>query len=178
MAAAELTAEREVQMSDAAMSHSPAGSSGHSSATDWKAGALAGLLAGAVFLVLEMAMVPLFLGGSPWAPPRMMGAIVLGQGVLPPPATFALGVVAAALIVHFFLSAVYGLTVAPVLSRMGTGAALAVGLVFGLLLYAVNFYGFTAVFPWFANARNWVTIFSHGVFGLLAALFYLKMKRA
>lgn len=61
---------------------------------------------------------------------------------------------------------------------MGTGAAVVVGLVFGLLVYAVNFYGFTAIFPWFSNARNWVTIFSHGMFGLLLGLFYKGMQRA
>lgn len=60
----------------------------------------------------------------------------------------------------------------------GTGAAVAVGLVFGLLLYAVNFYALTAVFPWFANARNWVSIFAHGVFGLVLGMFYKRMQKA
>lgn len=49
---------------------------------DWRAAIWAGIIAGAVFVVLEMLMVPLFLGGSPWGPPRMIGAIVMGEGVL------------------------------------------------------------------------------------------------
>jgi len=46
---------------------------------DWRAGVYAGLIAGVVFLILEMVMVRLFMGESPWAPPRMIAAIVLGE---------------------------------------------------------------------------------------------------
>jgi hypothetical protein len=59
---------------------------------------------------------------------------------------------------------------------MGTGAAIAAGAVFGLVLYFVNFYGMTAIFPWFAMARNWVGIFTHIVFGLIAAWVYKSMS--
>jgi hypothetical protein len=37
----------------------------------------------------------------------------------------------------------------------------------GLLLYGINFYGFTAVFPWFAEGRSWVSMFTHIVFGMI-----------
>jgi hypothetical protein len=73
---------------------------------DWKAATWSGIIAGFVFLALEMVMVPVFAGGSPWGPPRMMAAIVLGEGVLPPPATFDLGVIMAAMGLHFVLSIV------------------------------------------------------------------------
>lgn len=145
---------------------------------DWSAAIWAGLIAGLIFLILEMLMVPMFLDGSPWGPPRMIGAMVLGQDVLPnpPPApTFDFGVVATAMMVHFVLSVIFAIVLALILSKMGTGAALAVGAVFGLVLYFVNFYGMTAIFPWFAMARNWVSIFSHIVFGLLAAWVYKSM---
>lgn len=36
----------------------------------------------------------------------------------------------------------------------------------------MNFYGFTTLFPWFAMARNWVSVFAHLVFGLAAAWAY------
>lgn len=62
--------------------------------------------------------------------------------------------------------------VALVLARLGTGAALAVGAAFGLVLYLVNLYAFTAVFPWFAMARNWVSIFAHIVLGVATAWAY------
>jgi hypothetical protein len=35
----------------------------------------------------------------------------------------------------------------------------------------------TAVFPWFAEARGWVTAIAHIVFGLVAADSYLKLER-
>jgi hypothetical protein len=121
---------------------------------DWKAATWAGIIAGFVFLVLEMVMVTVFGGGSPWGPPRMMAAIVLGKGVLPPPATFAPAVLAVAMALHFVLSIVYALIFSLVIHRLDIGSALALGAAGGLVLYIANFYGFTALFPWFAMARN------------------------
>ncbi len=144
---------------------------------DWKAATWAGIIAGFVFLALEMVMVPLFGGGSPWGPPRMMAAIVLGEGVLPPPATFELGIIMAAMGLHLVLSIVYAVIFALTVSRLSLGPALALGGVGGLILYLVNFYGFTALFPWFAMARNWISIFGHLVFGLVAAGAYVSIRK-
>lgn len=144
---------------------------------DWKAAAGAGLIAGAIFLVLEMMMVPMFMGGSPWGPPRMIGAMAMGQEVLPPPATFNLAVVMVAMVIHFVLSVAFAAALALIIARLGSGMALIVGAAFGLVLYLVNFYVMTAVFPWFAEARNWVSIFAHIVFGLVAAAAYVKLAR-
>jgi len=144
---------------------------------DWKAALGSGLLAGSVFLALEMLMVPVFGGGSPWGPPRMMAAILLGKGVLPPPATFDPGIVLVAMVLHLVLSVGYAGLLALLISRLSKGATLTIGAVGGLVLYLVNFYGFTAVFPWFAMARNPITIFTHIVFGLLAAWGYLALVK-
>lgn len=149
-----------------------AGRHGHVGRIDWSASIWAGIVAGAVFMALEMMMVPLFLGESMWGPPRMMAAIVLGEGVLPPPATFAPGIFVAALVVHFVLSVLYAVILAGIIARMGVATALAVGGLFGLGLYLINFYGFTVLFPWFAMARNWVSIIAHIVFGAVAAWGY------
>lgn len=46
--------------------------------TDWKVAIWSGLTAGLVFLMLEMLLVRVFQGMSPWAPLRMMAAMVLG----------------------------------------------------------------------------------------------------
>lgn len=51
----------------------------------FKAVIIAALIAGAVFMMLEMIMVPLFLNGSPWAPPRLIAGIIMGKSVLPMP---------------------------------------------------------------------------------------------
>lgn len=133
--------------------------------------AIAGLLAGLVFLAMEMILVATVGGGSPWGPPRMMGAIVLGPGVLPPPATFDAGIFAAGMLVHFALSAALGIIFALIARRLSlsAGALAGLGALFGLAVYFVNFYGFTAIFPWFEMARNWITIVSHLVFGAVLA---------
>ena len=44
---------------------------------NWKAVILAGLIAGLVFIVMEMVLVAVVGGGSPLGPPTMIGAIVL-----------------------------------------------------------------------------------------------------
>lgn len=62
-------------------------------------------------------------------------------------------------------------------NRLSLGPALTLGGVGGLILYLVNFYGFTALFPWFAMARNWISIFGHIVFGLAASGVYVAVRR-
>ena len=146
--------------------------------TDWKTAAWAGVAGGAVFLVMEMMLVWLAMGESPWAPPRMMAAMVMGQGVLPPPATFDAVIVAVAMLVHFALSVAYGLLLGWIVHRMGMGMALLTGAVFGLVaIYLVNFHLIApAVFPWFTMAQNWISVLSHVVFGLVVAGVYVAYR--
>ena len=146
----------------------------------WSAAVWAGLIAGLAFVIMEMILVATAGGGSAWGPPRMMAAIVMGKDVLPGPEnppTFDLGIFLIGMVVHFVLSVVLALVLAAGLAAMraGAGAAIAVGAVFGLLVYAINFYGFTALFPWFENARNWITIASHLVFGSVAGGSYVSL---
>lgn len=144
---------------------------------NWNAAIKAGVIAGLVFLILELVLVSTVGGESPWAPVRMIGAIALGEDVLPPPATFDLISFLAAAVVHFALAIIYGVIFALVADKAGWGLGVSVvaGLVFGLILYAVNFYGFTALFPWFAMARNEISIVAHAVFGLVLGYGYRKL---
>ena len=135
---------------------------------DWKAIIWAAIIAGVVFMMLEMALVATVGDGSPWGPPRMIAAMAMGKGVLPPPATFEPVPMLVAMLVHFTVSLVYAAILGWVISRrnLGLGMSLLVGTLFGLLLYFVNFYVFTAVWPWFAMARGMISIFAHAVYGL------------
>ena len=150
----------------------PSTPTGPATPYDMGMGARAGLVAGGVFLVLEMIMVPLFLGGSAWDPVRLMASIVMGRDVVVPPATFDALVVTLGLAVHFSLSAFYGAALAPFIGGMAKAPAVIVGAIFGVALYAINFHVFTLPFPWVAMARNWVTVVTHIVFGLVAASVY------
>lgn len=143
---------------------------------NWKAAILAGLIAGAVFMMMEMGLVAAS-GQSPWAPPRMIAAIVMGEGVLPPPASFDPMVMMAAMGVHLLLSVVLAIGFAFAAARLGMVPAVMAGALFGLLVYVVNFYGFTAVFPWFAMARNAISVISHVAFGAVLALSYKLIAR-
>ena len=143
---------------------------------DWTSAIWAGLIAGAAMMMIEMPLMALA-GMGFWAPPRMIAAIVLGREVLPPPATFSIGVMAVAMMIHLVLSIVYAFIFAWVISRweLGTGMALVAGGVFGLVLYVVNFYGFTVLFPWFADARGWISIISHMMFGIVLGGTYVAL---
>ena len=139
-------------------------------ATDWRAGAWAGLIAGLVFMMAEMLMVMFVQGQSPWGPPRMMAAMALGEQALPPPADFDLKIMTVAMMIHIPLAIVYGLAIGWIVHRFETGIALAVGGAIGVVIYLVNFYPIAAAaFPWFAMARGWVSAMAHVLFGLVAA---------
>ncbi|MHB0774591.1 hypothetical protein [Halomonas sp. WWR20] len=132
-----------------------------------------GLIAGIVFMILQTIMAWGFLGNSPWGPPRMVAAIVMGRDVLPPPATFAIGIMMLAMAIHFMLSWVYALIYGWVFGGLKRSMAIIiVGAVMGLVIYLVNFYGFIVIWPWFAKAHAWVNIFSHIIFGIVLAWSY------
>lgn len=113
---------------------------------DLRAAIWAGLIAGAVFMMMEMIFVAV-MGESPWGPPRMMAAMVMGKSVLPPPATFGLAIFIVAMIVHFLLSLALALAFGWAVSRrhLSLGVTLTLGAAFGLLISLVNFYPVSVV---------------------------------
>ena len=149
-----------------------------SQSLDWSAAIWAGVIAGVVFMMMEMLLMPMFgLAPNMWAPPRMIAAIGMGRDVLPmpqgPPPAFDLGVMMVAMIIHFTTSIVFGVVVAYLIRRLSMGAAIAVGVVAALLLYGFVFYIMTAgPWPWFAMGRNWVNIMTHVVFGAIVSWWY------
>lgn len=151
------------------------------SVTDWKAGAWAGVIAGLVFLMLEMGLVWMAQGQSPFGPPHMMAAMVLGKEVLPPPgswAPFDLKILITAMMIHFPVSIAYGLLGAWLVHRFDWAGGLMIGATFGLAIYIVNFYVIAPVaFPWFEMGRNWIGAFSHVMFGAVLAGAYIALRR-
>lgn len=143
---------------------------------DWVAAAVAGFVACAFFSAVEMLMVLLVSGQSPWVPPRMVAAIVLGPGILSQPATFDVSIVAMALLVHAAISVVLGVVlgaiVAPFRLDSDVVTVSVAGAVFGLIVYAVNFYVMTQLFPWFIESRGWTMVAGHVIFGAFAGYMY------
>ena len=107
----------------------------------------------------------------------MIGAIALGPGAMASPDEFDIGIIAMAVVVHMVLAIIYGLILAFLVTRLDAGMAIVAGAVYGVALYAINFYGFTRWFPWFADARDWISIFNHIVQGALMAYLYKVFDR-
>lgn len=145
---------------------------------DWPAAAVAGFAAGAILMVLDLLWSVLVVGASPWANSHRIAALVMG-----PPAhnatEFDAAIVAISLVVHYALGIASGLVFALVSAPLRLDATPAVaalaGVVFGLVIYLVNFHGVVRFFPWLADIRGWATLTGHLVFGASAALLYWKL---
>lgn len=143
---------------------------------DWRAALIAGFVAGIVFLLLQMIGRAYQTGGSVWIAPRYIAAIVMGEDTLPPPATFDLGIFLVAFIVNLILSVAFGLLLAAIIHEWEFWFGVVVGALFGLALYAINYYTFSRFFPWFFPVRSWVDVLSHVVFGALAGGLYEALE--
>lgn len=139
---------------------------------DWSAAIWAGLIAGTVFLALNIIFIPEFVGGNGWVIIRLMASVVMGESVVAPPATFELDIVVVGLLTHYALSVGFALLLAIITHRWGFITGVIVGALFGLALYAINFYTFSYFFPWFFILRNNVFIVSHIIFGAVAGGIY------
>ena len=75
------------------------------------------------------------------------------------------------------LALIYGVILAFIIQHLDRTWAIIAGALFGLALYGINFYGFTATYPWFADARGYVSLFTHVVQSGLMAYIYKVMER-
>lgn len=145
---------------------------------DVKAAVLAGLLAGLVDLAL-LAAIAVAQGANVWINMRMTAAILMGTGVLPPPETFDPVIFAVSTVVHFGLSVIYGVIVAWFVRRSTWAAGLMIGVAVGFAIYVINYYVFAPLlFPWLSAQRGgMVPTLIHPVFGLVAVVMYMKLRR-
>src|SRR4030095_8732826 len=121
---------------------------------DVKAAVLAGLLAGVVDLAL-LAASAWTQGQNVWVNMRHTAAILMGSGVLPPPAIFDLLLFRVSTVVHFGLSMIYGVIVAFFVRRANWTIGLMIGVAVGFAIYVVNYYVFAPLlFPWLIESRS------------------------
>jgi hypothetical protein len=106
---------------------------------------------------------------SPWKLFRMIAAMVRGPGALEPDDEFDGALVAIAVMLFMALALLYSLAFSAIMSDSPRRYSALIGVAFGVALYHVNFYGFTAIFPWFASLRTVDTLIVHAFFGLLIA---------
>jgi len=146
-----------------------------------RAALLAGIAAGVIATAIEIALWTLHgdpLPATLYRDMRLAAAIAMGSAVLLPPATFDTSVALVATLVHFALSILYALLLAPVIANLGRIASIATGALFGVALYVVNLFGFTIIYPWFAATRDAVTLTAHVAFGVAVAVVYRMMSPA
>jgi hypothetical protein len=143
---------------------------------DWRAAIWAGLIAGLVFLLFNVFIGPLVIGGNGWVIVRLFASLLMGSGVLVPPATFDGAALLAGLAVNFGLSVIFSLLVALIIHRGGLISGILGGGLLGLALYGINFYTLTIFFPWFFPLRSWVFLLAHALFGALAGGIYEALE--
>lgn len=143
---------------------------------DWRAAFWAGLIAGAIFLLVNLFVTPLVIGGNAWVMVRLFASIVMGEGILAPPATFDGAALLVALVTHFALAVAYSLLIAYIIHRGGLIAGIIAGALLGLALYSINFYTLTFFFPWFFAMRSGVFVAAHLLFGALAGGIYEALE--
>lgn len=143
---------------------------------DWRAAFWAGILSGTVLLLLNLFLTPHYIGGNGWVIVRLFASILLGKGVLAPPATFDLAALITALFTHLTLSILYALILAYIIHRGGLITGILGGAVFGLALYLINFYTLTLFFKWFFAMESKSFLFNHIIYGALAGGTYEALE--
>jgi hypothetical protein len=139
---------------------------------DWQAVFRAGMIAGTVFLLLDLFVVPALMGSSFWISARLTASIVLGQQILAPPATFDGMALLAAILVHYFLALLMTGLIALVVHRGGLTTGIIGGAVLGLAFYYINYYTLSYFWPQFFAMKHGSVIASHVIFGALAGGLY------
>lgn len=107
---------------------------------------------------------------------RLAAAIVLGREILPMQVSFDWPAMIVATMIHFSLSVIYSMILAAFIVHRSLAVSIFAGIEFGLILFGVNMYGFTLIFPWFEEARDWITLLAHVVFGIVAAAMYMVLS--
>ena len=143
---------------------------------DCRAAVRAGVIAGIFFLLLNVILTSLAFGVNGWVVVRLFASLVLGSGVLAPPATFNALALIVALITHFVLAIGFGLLIAYVIHRGGLITGILGGALLGLCLYVINFYTLTYFFPWFFAMHSWVFGLSHMIYGALVGGIYEALE--
>jgi hypothetical protein len=143
---------------------------------DWTAALWAGVLSGVLFILLNLVFIPIFIGGNVWVVIRLFASILLGEGVLAPPATFDPGALLVALLTNLLLSVLYALLLSFIIHRGGLIGGIVGGAVFGVALFGINFFTLTYFFPWFFAMRNWVFVVAHIIYGAVTGGVYEALE--
>jgi hypothetical protein len=137
----------------------------------------AGLVGGAVFLVIELVFLPIANHVPPDWILRLIASLAAGPITLSWPAGQIGGLIVDALAAHAALSVAYAIVLCRMEDEVSPPESIAVGALMGFAIYLVNFYLFSLIFPWFVSARGVVTIVAHLAYGVSTALTHRGLRR-
>jgi hypothetical protein len=137
--------------------------------------AAAALIAGLVFLVVEMVGRELAHDTTAFTTPVRIASLLLGEEVTRSNAPA--GLLVLALVLHAMLSLVYGLMICLAVQRLPIRPALFIGGLLGAVIYVVNHYVLTPLFPAFAAARGGIALVAHLAFGVTAVAAFAALRR-
>ncbi len=144
---------------------------------DRRAAFYAGLIAGTLFLVLNLFFLPVAINGDTDLMLRYIASIILGKGALSPDRAIDGPIIIAALGIGYALSIFFTLIIAFVVHRGGVVAGAIGGLLLGIALYFINVYSLTLFFPWFFALQGGPFLVVHGIFGAAAGTMYELLER-
>ena len=143
---------------------------------DWRAAMIAGVIAGLVFLLVNMALAGQLLGNAQ-LPLQLAAALLLGPEVMPPAVGLDGGVFMTGFGVHLVLAVAFTCLIAFCLHRWGIWVGIFGGALFGLALYSINYYFAADFIAGFAAFRSWLMAASHVIFGAVAGGLYEFLER-
>lgn len=143
---------------------------------DWRAAIIAGVLAGAAFLLINAALAGALLGNAK-LPFQLAASLLLGPAVLPPASDLGSHVLLIGAGVHLILAVAFTCLIAFCLHRWGIWTGIIGGGLFGLALYSINYYFIADFVVGFAALRGWLMMASHVVFGAMAGGIYEALER-
>lgn len=143
---------------------------------DWRAAISAGVCAGVVFLLVNMALCSHLLGNGQ-LPLQLAAALLLGRDVMPPAVGLGGDVFMTGFGVHIALSVAFTCLIAFCLHHWGILVGIFGGAMFGLALYAIDYYFVADFIEGFAALRGWLMGSSHLLFGAVAGGLYEALER-
>lgn len=143
-------------------------------------GAVAGLLAGAVMVLLSP-ILSLLTGIGIWEPPKLIAATVLGESAIAEPG-FVVGPVLIGTLLHFVTSVVLGIIFGIIFHRLlhlttSFGLPVMIGLCYGLLIFIIAFFGILPYAnPTLRDSDMAPVLVQNVVFGIFVGLFYTLVR--
>ena len=138
---------------------------------DWNAVWAAGLIGGLIMLLVSILLPWIFLG-DPLLIVRIIASVLLGPAVISPQAGLVPGIYVVAILTHFSLSLFFALLIVLIFHRWGMIVAFIGGAIMGLIIYFMNYYTFSLIFPWLLPYHTWMLLTGNIVFGAFVGALY------